>query len=188
MSYRSPLGFSILAIALTAVGLSLSLRVLRAGEPQTPQSTTLSVPESIREEHEHIHAALVALTKVDGAVGKAATALAEALHPHFVREEEIALPPLGLLAPLAAGKSPAGMEEALVMTDALRKELPRMLEEHKVIRAATENLLRVGRQERHTDAQEFATTLAAHAQQEEEILYPAAILVGDVIRARTGKR
>jgi hypothetical protein len=188
MPHRSELTFSIVTIALTAVAFSVSLRALRAGELQKAQPTALTAPASIHDEHEHIHAALVALTKTDGAVGKAATELAEALHPHFVREEEIALPPLGLLAPLAAGKTPAGMEEAVVMSDTLKKELPRMLEEHKVIRAATENLLRVGRQERHAGAQEFATTLAAHARTEEEILYPAAILVGDVVRARMGKR
>ena len=50
--------------------------------------------------------------------------LAAVLGPHFERENEIALPPLGLLAPLAAGEKPGGMEEALAMTDALRKELP----------------------------------------------------------------
>ena len=30
----------------------------------------------------------------------------------------------------------------------------------------------------------FAETLALHAQNEEEILYPAALLVGDIVRAR----
>jgi hypothetical protein len=188
MPHRSDLGFSIVTIALTAVALSLSLRALRAGDLQTPQPAALAAPESIREEHEHIHAALVALTKVDGAVGKAATELAGALHPHFVREEEIALPPLGLLGPLAAGTTPAGIAEAVVMSDTLRKEMPRMLEEHKVIRAATERLMKTGQQAGHAGAQAFAAELAAHARTEEEVLYPAAILVGDVIRSRTGKR
>jgi hypothetical protein len=73
-------------------------------------------------------------------VGAAAKELAAVLDPHFERENQIALPPLGLLAPLAAGKTPSGLPEALAMTDALRKELPRMLEEHKRIRAATEKL------------------------------------------------
>jgi hypothetical protein len=188
MPHRSDLTFSIVTIALTALAFSASLGALRAGEPQTAQSTALTVPASIHAEHEHIHTALVALTKTDGAVGTAATELAEALHPHFVREEEIALPPLGLLAPLAAGKTPAGMDEAAVMSETLKREMPRMLEEHKVIRTATANLMRVGKQEGHAGAQEFATALAAHATTEEEILYPAAILVGDVIRARSGKR
>ena len=110
------------------------------------------------------------------------------LDPHFERENQIALPPLGLLAPLAAGNTPAGMKEALAMTDALRKELPRMLEEHKRIRAATEKLRTVARDEKAPVHEQLAVTLAAHAQTEEEILYPAAVLVGDIIRARTARK
>jgi len=106
------------------------------------------------------------------------------LDPHFQREDQIALPPLGLLGPLAAGETPAGMEEALVMSDALRKELPRMLDEHKRIRAATDKLRAIAREEKASVHEQFAEALALHARTEEEVLYPAAILVGDVIRAR----
>jgi hemerythrin superfamily protein len=73
------------------------------------------------------------------------------------------------------------------MTDALRKELPRMLEEHKRIRAATEKLRIAAREEKAAAQEQFAERLAAHAQTEEEILYPAAILVGDIIRARIAR-
>ena len=172
------------------VGLVGTLTVVMAiGLSATPgQKTTLTAPSSIHTEHEEIHETLVALTKVEGAVGAAAKELATALHPHFVREEEIALPPLALLAPLAAGKTPDGMAEALVMSDTLRKEMPRMLDEHKGIRAAVEKLQRVARQERHSEADAFATRLAQHAQMEEQVLYPAAILVGDLVRARMPRR
>jgi hypothetical protein len=155
-------------------------------QPDTAaQKTALLAPESIRTEHEAIHGALVEATRAPGAVGAAAKELATVLHPHFVREEEIALPPLGLLGPLAAGRTPAGMDEALVMSDTLRKEMPRMLEEHTAIRAAVDKLLQVARQEKAEQAIGVAEALALHAKTEEEVLYPAAILVGDVIRART---
>jgi hypothetical protein len=110
------------------------------------------------------------------------------LGPHFKREDEIALPPLGLLAPLARGERPAGMSEALAMSDALRKELPRMLAEHKQIRAATEKLRDAAREDKATVHEQFAEELVRHAQSEEEVLYPAAILVGDIIRARTATK
>ena len=150
--------------------------------------TTIEVPESLQVEHKHIHEALVEATRAPGRVGAAARELAAVLHPHFEREDQIALPPLGLLRPLAAGETPAGMEEALAMTDALRKELPRMLEEHVRIRAATEKLRAAAREEKAPAHQRFAEDLAAHARSEEEVLYPAAILVGDIIRARSTKR
>jgi iron-sulfur cluster repair protein YtfE (RIC family) len=167
-----------------AVSVTMAVNAA-APAPATPQA--LKPPSSIQHEHEEIHEALVALTKVTGPVGTAAAELAKTLHPHFVREEEIALPPLGLLAPLAEGKTPAGMAEAAKMADTLKKEMPRMMEEHKAIRAAVGKLRTVAQQEKHAAAEEFAATLAQHALTEEEVLYPAAILVGDVIRARTAR-
>ena len=148
----------------------------------------IAIPQSLQTEHEEIHQALVDATRAPGLVGAAAKELAAVLHPHFERENQIALPPLGLLAPLAAGRTPAGLEDALVMTDALRKELPRMLEEHTRIRAAAEKLRTAAHDEHASVHEQLAETLAAHAQTEEEILYPAAILVGDIIRARLAQK
>jgi hypothetical protein len=148
----------------------------------------IAIPHSLETEHHEIHEALAEATRAPGRVGAAAKELAAVLDPHFERENQIALPPLGLLAPLAAGTTPAGLQDALAMSDALRKEMPRMLDEHKRIRAATEKLLVVAREEKAPAQEQFAERLAAHAQTEEEILYPAAILVGDIIRARTSKK
>lgn len=188
MHYRFVLIAALGTVAIAATTLTTARGSSALPAATAGQKSALSAPESIRVEHEAIHKALVELTKAEGPVATAAKDLAAVLHPHFEREEEIALPPLGLLAPLAAGKTPDGMTEALTMSDTLRKEMPRMLEEHKAIRAATENLLRVGRDEKNSAAQEFAGELALHARTEEEVLYPAAILVGDVIRARGTRR
>ncbi|HET8624249.1 MAG TPA: hemerythrin domain-containing protein [Gemmatimonadales bacterium] len=151
---------------------------------------TIAIPKSIQAEHEAIHSALVEATQATGRVGAAAKALAEVLHPHFVREEQIALPPLGLLEPLAAGGRPPDSDLAAVraMTDSLRRELPGMLEEHKQIRAAVEGLRRAARAAHASKYERLADQLALHAQTEEEVLYPAAILVGDLIRARQQRK
>ncbi len=151
-----------------------------------PAPVALAIPKAVQVEHEAIHSALVEATKAPGDVGAAARALAEVLHPHFVREEQVALPPLGLLAPLAAGTALPGTvsTEALAMTDALRSELPRMLDEHTKIRAAVETLRAAARAGKATKQEQLAEELALHAQTEEDVLYPAAVLVGDIIRAR----
>ena len=149
-----------------------------------PTTTLIRIPEAIRVEHQAIHEALVRATEVPGPVGAAARELAAALHPHFVREEQIALPPLGLLAPLARGEFTPEMRGVLPMTDALRAELPRMLEEHKAIRAATIRLGDAARAEGDTAVARLAEQLELHAQSEEELFYPAAVLVGDLVRAR----
>lgn len=153
-------------------------------------ATNIRIPAAVQAEHSEIHSTLVEATKAPGQVGVAAQALAKVLHPHFVREEQIALPPLGLLASLAAGERlPEDVAaQTLSMTDALRAELPRMLEEHKAIRAAVEQLGAAARAEHATKFERLAEQLALHAQTEEEVLYPAAILVGDLIRAQLPKK
>lgn len=147
-------------------------------------TTQFGIPESMRVGHAEIHDALARATKSPGRIGEAARALANVLHPHFVREEEIALPPLGLLAPLARGEATPDMREVLPMTDALRAELPRMLEEHRSIRAATKRLRDVAREEHDDEVVRLAEKLALHARSEEELFYPASVLVGELVRAR----
>jgi hypothetical protein len=60
----------------------------------------LKIPESLELEHEDLHEQLYKGIKESGKVGEAAGAVADILHPHFEKEEEYALPPLGLLSSL----------------------------------------------------------------------------------------
>lgn len=163
-------------VVITSVACSEDRAEQRSGDVQ------IEVPESMRQEHEQIHHALIAATEHHGAVGEAARALAEVLHPHFIREEQIALPPLGLLEPLARGEYEPWMRDALPMTDSLEAEWSQMLREHEAIGAAAVRLEEVARAEGDTEVERLARTLQLHARTEEEIFYPAAVLVGRVIR------
>ena len=73
------------------------------------------------------------------------------------------------------------------MTDALKAELPQMLEEHKRIRAAVERLRHAAEAEGKLAQVQLAEQLTLHAQAEEEVYYPAAILVGEIVRSRLGR-
>jgi hemerythrin superfamily protein len=80
------------------------------------------------------------------------------------------------------------MAAVLSMTESLRAELPRMLEEHKEIHAATARLAEVARVESDPEVEDLAKTLAAHAEAEEQLFYPAALLVGEIVRTRSAAR
>lgn len=148
------------------------------------------IPVPLKAEHDQLHRELVAATKAPGRVGEAARAVAGLLHPHFVKEEEFALPPLGLLSTLARGEVVPGMEPVTAMTDRLEAELPAMLAEHQAIVAALEELTAAARDADDAARVEFAEKLSLHARTEEEVLYPAAILVGRWVKAQLarGKR
>jgi hypothetical protein len=163
----------------------LSTHPKKKPHPEKPMHTSeIGIPASISAEHDEIHGALVAATKEPGGVGAAARELAAILHPHFVREEQIALPPLSLLAPLARGEAVPAMRDVLPMTDSLRAELPRMLQEHVAIHAAAVRLGEIARAEGNVRVVRLAESLVLHAQSEEQVFYPAAVLVGDLVRAR----
>jgi len=142
----------------------------------------LRIPKPMVEEHEALHDQLKRATQLSGATGEAARAVAQLMHPHFEKEEAYALPPLGLLAPLARGEVTGEMRDVLTLTDRLKADLPAMLAEHRTIVAALDRLAQAARAERHTEVVEFVEALKLHAQTEEEVAYPAAILVGEHVR------
>lgn len=146
-----------------------------------------TIPQSLTREHEELHAELSKAIREAGQVGEAAEAVVRVLHPHFVKEEEYALPPLGLLSPLAKGGVSAEMGAVLEMTDRLKNELGQMLEEHRVIVARLEGLTDAARKARKYAYVRFAEKLALHATMEEEVLYPAAILVGEYVKLMSGR-
>lgn len=153
--------------------------VTPTGAPRAPE-----IPRSLREEHAALHARLVAATKAPGEVGESARAVAAVLDPHFAREEQIALPPLGLLPTLLEGGATPSMSAVLPLTDSLSAELPAMLAEHKAIGVAVERLARVAKRAGSREAARLAEDIRLHALTEEEVMYPAAVLVGELARAR----
>lgn len=145
---------------------------------------TFEIPRHLKVEHEELHAELVKATKSGGRTGEAAKAVAKVLHPHFVKEEEYALPPLGLLALLSQGKIEKGMAAALKMTDKLEAELPEMLAEHKAIVAALRDLIDAAKAENKPEVAHFAEKLILHAETEEQVFYPTALLIGRYLKAK----
>jgi len=141
----------------------------------------LQIPAPLKAEHDELHARLVRATQEPGVLGEAAREVARLLHPHFVKEEAFGLPPLGLLSEVALGAVRVEMAEVLVMTRRIKAELPAMFAEHRQIAAALEVLRREARRAGRADLEEFATALQRHAETEELVLYPAAVLLGEYL-------
>lgn len=145
------------------------------------------IPRPLKLEHDELHEQLRKATRESGSLGEAGKAVAKLMHPHFVKEEEYALPPLGLLPLLAAGKVTPDMAAVLPMTDKLKAELGQMLAEHKSIVVALRNLADAAKRANKPEYAEFADKLILHAQTEEEVSYPTAILIGEYLKLKLGK-
>jgi hypothetical protein len=137
----------------------------------------INIPQSLKIEHEELHNELRKAIKYGGKLGDAAKAVANVLHDHFIKEEEYAL-----LSFLSQGKFTPEMKEIVTMTDKLKLDLSNMVEEHKQIVKELDNLVEVANKENKMEIVLFAEKLKLHAKNEEEVLYPAAILVGEYLK------
>jgi hypothetical protein len=182
-----------LKMLVTTAGLTtVTPLVGESTEPENDEversaNMNLEIPGSLKAEHEELHEELVRATKAGGKTGEAAQAVAKVLHPHFVKEEQLAMPPLGLLGALAAGRMPQDAPKVVELTDHLKRELPAMLKEHEEIVSALDALADAAQQENKLAARQFAEKLKQHAKTEEEVLYPAAILVGEYIKLKLNR-
>ncbi len=145
-------------------------------------SMKFEIPGSLREEHKELHSTLERFTQLAGKTGTQAKEVAKLLHPHFVKEEEYALPPLGLLSDLSKGKVNAEMKAAIPLSDKLKQEFQQMLSEHQQIVASLEKLNKAAKEENHPEVLRFSEALKLHAQTEEQVLYPTAILIGEYLK------
>jgi hypothetical protein len=146
----------------------------------------IRIPKALMEGHHELGANLEEASMEGGKVGREASSLITALKPHEMREEQFALPPLGLLPSLINGELDYDMAAVKLMIDTFRAELPNMQAEHKEILAATDRLAVAAIEEGKAQYVRLAEALKLHVAEEEAVYYPAAILVGMYLEARLG--
>jgi hypothetical protein len=147
----------------------------------------MKIPPSLKHEHGELRASLDIAAKAVGKSGDAAREVARLMGPHFTREEDFALPPLDALAGLADNRLPEYPTEIIAKTDRLKVELAGMLKEHKSIARALEALYDAATADERPELARFARKLLLHAQMEEQIYYPASLLVGEYLKLRAAK-
>ena len=147
----------------------------------------LKIPPSLKHEHGEMRASLEIATHSAGKSGEAAREVARLLLPHFKKEEEYALPPLDVLAVFADGGMPEDPAAVIMKADRLKVELADMLKEHQAVAKALETLYEAATGEERPELARFARKLLLHAQMEEQIYYPASLLIGEYLKLKAGK-
>jgi hypothetical protein len=142
------------------------------------------IPTALKTEHEALHKELRKTVALGGKTGRAAAEVEALLHPHFEKEETYGLPPLGFLPELAKGNITAEMTDAIGLGETLKQDWPHLLAEHRLIDEALQVLVKAAYQEDHPEVIEFAVRLRLHARTEEQVLYPAAMLVSDYLKLK----
>jgi hypothetical protein len=141
----------------------------------------IHTPTSISAVHQDLLQLLVTAQSLQGKTGRVAEEIARLLKPHIEKEEHLFLPLLGILPDVVDGRlSPSSAKRASKLYAKVKDEYKIMLEEHKVLDKALAKLRRVADEEGHPTATRFAELLKAHSLGEDQILYPAAVLVGRI--------
>jgi hypothetical protein len=148
----------------------------------------MRIPAIMVAEHEMLHSELAQLTASGGKTAAAARKVEEALAPHFEEENRYALPPLGLLPALAKGGATEEMRPAIELARHVAENLDRFIEEHREITRGLDELEGAGRAEGKAEALDFAAELRAHAEEEEQVLYPTTILIGRYLEQALGRQ
>jgi len=159
---------------------------LALGASSAVAHSLLSVPPAIKAEHQHLHQELDAAISSGGKTGAQASKVAAILLVHFREEVAYAMPPLGLLEPIAQKQPVADNQarQAIQMAEHLRHEYDKMLKEHRAMTVELRELAAAAREESKPNQARFAEELIMHAQNEEQVLYPATLVIGDYLKLR----
>lgn len=140
----------------------------------------LKVPESLKEEHEMLVDGLKGHSTQKDQTGAALRQLLRLLEPHVEKEDEFVLPLLGSLTSVAAGAPLEDPKAVMRSYEKYSTQYDLMFTEHLPIRQAIKKAIRAAQKEGYLDVVETLDALAHHSRVEEEVLYPAALLVGKV--------
>lgn len=172
------------AASTGVLALHMTLGAVAVAQDKPAAPAQMAIPSSIQAEHKELHERLAKAVAAGGRTGAAAKEVERLMASHFLKEEQYAMPQLGLLPDVAAGRLPADATRVVEMGERLKRDMPVMMREHKAIAAALQQMRKAAVDERKPEAAAFADALMAHARQEEQILYPSAILLGEYLKLK----
>jgi hypothetical protein len=151
--------------------------------PQFPGKP--EVPSSLKQVHESLLGKIHEVTLFQDSAGRAAVKLEELMRYHFKEEEEYVLPPLGLLPLLASGQLPEQSSHVILLTEKFRSQSAKIYAEHQMIKALMDEMMQADGNKSHPEIMEFENELLKHATAEEEVFFPASLLVGDYLKLKS---
>jgi hypothetical protein len=142
----------------------------------------LTVPRALLHGHDEARAELVRATMEGGRIAKAGRRVAELCLPHFEREEKDVFPVLALLPYLEQGNLRPEMMDVMPLISNFRATHGAIDDDHQLILSAIEDLLQAAHKEKNREFAEFAYNLRVHERIEDEVIYPAVVLIGKYLQ------
>ncbi len=166
-----------------AISFVLGLFVVAGGAaPLLAQGQARTAPQTLIDEHRAIERHLEDISREHGRVGSAAKRVLAIIVPHQRREEEFVLPLLGL----CPRRVSPDMAWAVAMSNRVKAERSAYYNEHSKIIVALDDLTTAARQWQDERLVTFCRSVAGHAVNDNEVVIPAAILVGVYVARELG--
>jgi len=140
------------------------------------------IPKALMHGHENLCAEIEEIIASGGKTGEKAKFIQESMKAHFKKEEAYALPPLGFLLALSEGNWEIDSDAAIKMSEMLLSKLSELQEEHENISTALLDLKITADEENNQAAIQFIKNLTLHVEVEDQVLYPATILIGNYLK------
>jgi hypothetical protein len=151
----------------------------------TAAAQHLVTPNSVQLQHAQIIGRLESYARQSGPIGAAAQKALAFLKAHYAKEEEVVLPPLGLLSALLKdGVSKADMERALKMAENTKAAGDELYAEHAQITALMTELADTANESNERELVRLATRVAAQSLNDMEVLHPTTVLIGEYVRMK----
>ncbi|HMK46105.1 MAG TPA: hypothetical protein VK436_05720 [Methanocella sp.] len=142
------------------------------------------VPGVLDEEYESLYNDLKNAANTQGYVGDAAKDAFRLLQPHYQKDHEFALPPLKLIATIANENINEQVHYLQTMSGRVKRDLAQLKTEIDGIIKALDHLASVALREDKREHHTLARNMTRFLRNEIEILYPASILIGEIIALR----
>lgn len=146
------------------------------------------VPSSIKLTHKTLLEQLHNITLYEDKSTETAVKLEELMQHHFSEEEDFILPLLGLLPMLTKDEVPPHNKEIIALSEKVQSHLDHMSAEHQLITAYIKELKAVTSAENLQQILDFENEILKHAKSEEEVFFPASILVGNYLKLKLAEK
>ena len=170
--------------SITALSAAVILAIVGAIGVQAPaqaQGQAHVGPQAMINEHRVIERNLGVVAHEHGRVAVAAQHVLAVIVPHQRREEEFVLPLIGLVDSIVEHGVSQDMAWAVEMTNRVKAERARFSDEHAGIVAALDDLAAAARRQHDRRLVAFCESVAAHAVEDNEVVIPTALLVGNQV-------
>ena len=143
---------------------------------------SLGIPVALASTHDMLCAELAQASLAPGRLGIAAKRVNELCMPHFAKEEEDIFRVFGILHDLASERVQPAAALPLPLLSELRARRDTSRESHAAIHSAVDDLLKRALAERNESIAKLADALKNHEREEDEVMYPTIISIGQSLR------